>query len=582
MRSSQAKRERIVPSGHISATLRSLWLALCALVIVGGFQPLSTASLPRAGFRGSQPFATLLCKFADVSVEPDPPAYFAQLLGNVYPGLDHYWRAVSYGAIDLAGSMVTGWHALPHPQAHYLTGVPNLPLPTIESPVDLRRLAEDCVAAAGAAIDWSRYTGLNVVFNADLDRPRGTELCLTLDGESCCLRTTWQWPAWYRHQSIWAHEMGHAFGLQHSGVGGDNAYGSLWDVMSVDGPCRGEPGYGRIGQHPIAYQKDVLGWLSADRSFMAGPDSQATITLEQMAAPGPGNYLLARISIPTGQQERESGGVGAGRRYYTVEARQRVGYDASLPGDGVIIHEVDLECNPQARPVSAMPSRAGHPGETIGAAARWLPGQVFRDIEHGIAIAVERATATGFVVTIRTGASAAVVADPHDAAAYATDGADASSAGPWGDDGARPNILAGPRGVYAIWRSLQAEDGGFMASGATRADIYFAHQPVGSAWAPAERINDEREGMRSTPALAVDGAGNVVAAWIDYRGATAAIYAARRPADGTWGGNTRLSSGAANNYANPAIIVNGSGAIHVIWEGIDHCGGDAAAWGEGE
>ena len=112
-----------------------------------------------------------------------------------------------------------------------------------------------------------------------------------------CYRTTWLWPGWYHNQSIWAHEMGHAFGLQHSSVGNGNGYGNMWDVMSVDGPCRTEPGYGRIGQHPIAYQKDILGWIPAERIFVAAPDSQATITLEQTAAPAPGNFLLARIPI---------------------------------------------------------------------------------------------------------------------------------------------------------------------------------------------------------------------------------------------------------------------------------------------
>ena len=44
--------------------------------------------------------------------------------------------------------------------------------------------------------------------------------------------------------------------------------------------------------------------------------------------------------------------MGVGRRYYTVEARRRIGYDTSLPGDAVIIHEVNLDGNPQVRPVS--------------------------------------------------------------------------------------------------------------------------------------------------------------------------------------------------------------------------------------
>ncbi len=267
----------------LSAALLFVILA-CGVGAPSSTAPLSVTSPTSNSLHGPQPFATILCKFADVPAEPDPVAYFERLLGSAYPGLDHYWREVSYGAISLTGSIVTGWHDLPHPQSDYLTGTPNLPVPTAESPVDLTRLAEDCVSAAGEAIEPSRYVGINLIFNIDLDRPRGGEVCLPQDGASRCFRTTWLWPGWYHNQSIWAHEMGHTFGLQHSSVGNGNGYGNMWDVMSVDGPCRTEPGYGRIGQHPIAYQKDILGWIPAERIFVAGPDSQATITLEQTAA----------------------------------------------------------------------------------------------------------------------------------------------------------------------------------------------------------------------------------------------------------------------------------------------------------
>ena len=99
------------------------------------------------GHSPSRPFSAV----RDVPAEPEAAPYFKRLLGNAYPGLDHYWREVSYGAISLAGSIVTGWHDLPHPQSDYLTGTPNLPVPTMESPVDLQRLAEDCVSAVGEA-----------------------------------------------------------------------------------------------------------------------------------------------------------------------------------------------------------------------------------------------------------------------------------------------------------------------------------------------------------------------------------------------------------------------------------------------
>ncbi len=98
----------------LSATLLIMVLT-CGAGAPSGAVPPSATSSKSNGLHGPQPFATILCKFADVPDEPDPVAYFERLLGNAYPGLDHYWREVSYGAISLAGSRVTGWHALPHP-----------------------------------------------------------------------------------------------------------------------------------------------------------------------------------------------------------------------------------------------------------------------------------------------------------------------------------------------------------------------------------------------------------------------------------------------------------------------------------
>ena len=119
----------------LSAALLFVILA-CGVGAPSSTAPLSVTSPTSNSLHGPQPFATILCKFVDVPAEPDPVAYFERLLGSAYPGLDHYWREVSYGAISLTGSIVTGWHDLPYPQSDYLTGTPNLPVPTAESPVD--------------------------------------------------------------------------------------------------------------------------------------------------------------------------------------------------------------------------------------------------------------------------------------------------------------------------------------------------------------------------------------------------------------------------------------------------------------
>lgn len=80
---------------------RALCVTLLAVILVGqanfpsAAAPQPAASSAQPGLRGPQPFATILCKFADVPAEPDRVAYFERLLGSAYPGLDHYWREVS-------------------------------------------------------------------------------------------------------------------------------------------------------------------------------------------------------------------------------------------------------------------------------------------------------------------------------------------------------------------------------------------------------------------------------------------------------------------------------------------------------
>src|SRR5688572_27040629 len=54
---------------------------------------------------GSQPFVTILCRFADMTnVTLHDKSYFEGFVGSVYPGLDHYWRELSYETVNLIGS----------------------------------------------------------------------------------------------------------------------------------------------------------------------------------------------------------------------------------------------------------------------------------------------------------------------------------------------------------------------------------------------------------------------------------------------------------------------------------------------
>lgn len=328
---------------------------------------------------GNQPWISVLCKFADVASEPRPLSYFQNMYANVYPWLDHYWRQQSYDAIDLAGSNAAGWRTLPRPKSYYVYDHDG----DGDDDLDFDRAARDCTSVADADVNFANYTGINLMFNDALGCcAYGGSWSFNLDGASRLWRTTWL-PSWgYVNQSVVAHEMGHGFGLPHSG-GHGMEYNNAWDVMASP-YLSYDPVYGWMGQHTIAYHKDqLLGWIPAARKYVPGLNSQAAITLEQLTLPQMNNYRLAHI--PTCN----------GNTFYTVEARRRTGYDAILPGEAVIIHEVVT-----SRDVPAMVMDADNDNNTGDAGAMWTVGETFTDAANGISVTVNSTTTTGFVVTL--------------------------------------------------------------------------------------------------------------------------------------------------------------------------------------
>jgi hypothetical protein len=166
-------------------------------------------------------------------------------------------------------------------------------------------------------------------------------------------------------------------------------FGNAWDVMSQDGQWWPDAHYNPPPQHMIAYHKDTLGWIEAHRKYVVADEGTVAITLERLAQPGASGYLLAQIPI-----------AGSAEHFYTVEARRMAGFDALLPADAVVIHEVDTRREVPAVLVSRAAER-----DLAVTGSVWNVGQVFSDKTHGISVAVDAETETGFVVTISTGTS---------------------------------------------------------------------------------------------------------------------------------------------------------------------------------
>jgi M6 family metalloprotease-like protein len=339
---------------------------------------------------GQKPTVTVLCRFADsTGVTPHPKAWFETLMGSTNPGLDHYWREVSYNNINLSGSTVVGWYNLPLSKSRYQTN----------GGYDEDLLARDCTQAANADVFFPDYSNVNLMFNGDPGNyALGGTNTMSLDGQTRNYGMTWMprfaYERGYGTGQVWlAHEMGHSFGLPHSSGPYNQTYDSDWDPMSDGSVCSpAHNAYGCVGVYTNSYHMDeLLGWIPPARKYTATSASDQNITLERLGAPDPnGAYLMAQIPI-----------AGSTSRFYVVEARHLTGYDGQIPGEAIVIHKVDTTLSDR----NAKVVDATNNGDPNDAGAMWLPGETFTDSANGIKVKVTGATASGYDVTVNPSSS---------------------------------------------------------------------------------------------------------------------------------------------------------------------------------
>jgi hypothetical protein len=267
-----------------------------------------------------RPWAVILCKFSDIAgYEPHPPSFYKEAFTEAGAGKGRefdYFRQVSYGVLDMTGSRVFGWYTMPNRKTKDLA--------TLKYPNPGRSTLHDwgIEVARAHKIDLKPYRGVVVVFNTATDAGSAGGHRVVL-GYS---KTDWS-------PTFNFHEVGHGFDLNHSWrARPDVEYGDQWDIMSAMNVFTFRNKYGDNGPGMNAFNLNKLGAIPARRIWTStGKAGSSTITLAALHRPEADGYLMASIPPAPGSKSKTS---------YTVEFRQKKAWDAGIPADTVLVHEV--------------------------------------------------------------------------------------------------------------------------------------------------------------------------------------------------------------------------------------------------
>jgi M6 family metalloprotease-like protein len=437
-------------------------------------EPLAGRRAATPKVTGSQTWISLLCRFQGTPSVPHPKSWYDGLLGGASNLMSDYWEETSYGAIDLAGGTVVAWVDMPHTRASYGPA----------ASADLTQMAQDCADASNSiAIDFKDYMGIDMHFNEDMTYSWGGSVFLTLDGASRVWPATWM--SDWGNAGVQGHEMGHGFGLLHSSGPYAQTYDSHWDQMSFAYAGPADPTYGNTPEGTIAYHRDYLGWFDPSWTTTVPDGVSTTVTLRPLsdAASAGGER---QIVIPVTTSKR-----------YTVEARERSGADLGVPGDAVVIHDVDdarRNSGPFDR-IAQVVDVDGN-GNVNDAGAMWVVGETFTDIPRGITVSVDSKAPDGsYQVTVAHGALDVVA--PTNPTTFASSSHTPSA---WSADDTIRMTMAGAADSGSGVHGYSIAWGGVSVAADTTEDLGVAQTSFTS---PSQSDGDRYVALRT-----VDAAGN--------------------------------------------------------------------------
>jgi hypothetical protein len=275
-------------------------------------------------------WAILLCNLNDMPPRVTSRDRYVQFFTEAGAGTESaydYWRDMSYATGGLGGTDVLGFFQIPHSSAELLA---------IGGSAQRQQAFDWGVAAARAAnVRLDGYDHKVVLLNGGGNDHGKTGGGVTfVYADATALEPTFMF-----------HELGHEFGLDHSFsdestpcAGGDarpGAYCDISDIMSAMNVVSFQDAMNRrSGPSLNTVSRKRLGWLhrSRIRSFPA-VGLPETITLAAVNRPDVDGYQLIEFAGTNRADSTVSS-------TYTVEFRERAGWDRGLARSLVIVHEI--------------------------------------------------------------------------------------------------------------------------------------------------------------------------------------------------------------------------------------------------
>lgn len=303
--------------------------ALLCTTVSAAFAPPAHAAAP-----GKRPLVVVLCKFTDQTAEPRNAAYYRDMFsesGAGRRGAFDFWKDVSYGSVDLTGTVVTGWYTAGLTAAEF-------------NVADRNRQIDVCASKADPDVDFNAFAGVVVLTNhTNFQGPLfGHAAPTTIAGTTYANLGAMAAEEDQELSGI-LHETAHTLGLKHSRTVSQAPnqadYGDSYDLMSCMGchmtATHSYQGLGGPGLNAV--QLDTAGLLPAGRALTMNTSgcTQQSVQMAALNRPEATGPLQVRIpaAVPIVKQFTSTTS-----DHYSIELRSRSGWDGGIPRDTFLVH----------------------------------------------------------------------------------------------------------------------------------------------------------------------------------------------------------------------------------------------------